>query len=81
MATAVPPLEAVYHSGVPVPEDAPNVNVPASQRDAGVVPVIVGLLVTVTEVFAVLVQPLLPVTVIVYDPDIADVALADTVGL
>lgn len=43
----VPPVAAAYQLIVPADAVAPSVNVPASQRDAGVVPVIVGSVLTV----------------------------------
>ena len=54
-----PPVEAAYQFNVPALAVAPNVTIPASQRAAGVVPDIIGVVFTVasTEVLEVLVQP------------------------
>lgn len=43
----LPPVEAAYQLIVPADAVAPNVTVPASHRDAGVEPVIVGSVFTV----------------------------------
>ena len=53
-----PPLDAAYQLIVPALAVAPKATVPASQRPAGVVPVIVGVAVTVaaTEVLDEVVQ-------------------------
>ena len=55
-----PPVDAAYQFNVPALAVAPNVTVPASQREAGVVPDTVGIVLTVasTEVLEVLVQAL-----------------------
>ena len=54
-----PPLDAAYQLIVPALAVAPKATVPASQRPAGVVPVIVGVAVTVaaTEVLDAVVHP------------------------
>jgi len=44
----VPPVEPEYQFIVPALADAPRVTVPVPHLDAGVVPVIVGTVVTVT---------------------------------
>ena len=56
----LPPVETAYQFKVPALAVAPNVTVPASQREVGVVPDIVGVVLTVasTEVLEVLVQAL-----------------------
>jgi hypothetical protein len=77
----LPPEAAANQLIVPAEAAAPRVTVPVPQRAAGVVPVIDGVVLTVTVVEAVPVQPLDEVTVIVYAPDIPVVAFADTVGL
>ena len=46
----VPPLDAAYQVNVPALAVAPNVTVPASQREAGVVFVIVGFAFTVNVI-------------------------------
>ena len=43
----VPPVEAAYQLMVPALAVAPKLTVPASQREAGVVPEMVGVAVTV----------------------------------
>ena len=55
-----PPVDAAYQFNVPALVVAPNVTVPASQRAAGVVPEIIGVVLTVasTDVLEVLVQAL-----------------------
>ena len=55
----LPPVETAYQFNVPALAVAPNVTVPASQREAGVVPDIVGVVLTVasTDVLEALVQP------------------------
>ena len=55
----VPPVEAAYQFTVPADGVAPKVTVPVPQREAGVVPVMVGVVVTVaaTAVLAAVVQP------------------------
>ena len=55
-----PPVEAAYQFIVPAVAVAPRVTVPASQRAAGVVPVILGVVFTVasTEVLEPVVHPL-----------------------
>ena len=55
----MPPVEAAYQLMVPVDAVAPKVTVPVPQREAGVVPVIVGisLTVAVTAVLVAVVQP------------------------
>lgn len=60
-AVAPPPVNATYQLIVPELAVAPNVTVPASHLAAGVVPVIVGVGVTVaiTAVLLDVVQPLL----------------------
>ncbi len=57
----VPPLDAAYQFMVPALATAPSVTVPGPHLDPGVVPVIVGmvLMVAVTAVLVVVVQPLL----------------------
>ena len=45
-----PPEEAAYQLMVPALDVAPSATVPASQRPAGVVPVIVGVAVTVAAI-------------------------------
>jgi hypothetical protein len=45
-----PPEEAAYQFNVPALPVAPNVTAPASQREAGVVPVIVGVVFTVATI-------------------------------
>jgi hypothetical protein len=77
----LPPEAAANQLIVPAEAAAPRVTVPVPQRAAGVVPVIDGVVFTVTVVEAVPVQLLASVTVIVYVPDIAVVALAETIGL
>jgi hypothetical protein len=77
----LPPEAAANQLIVPPEAAAPRVTVPVPQRAAGVVPVIDGVVLTVTVVEAVPVQLLASVTVIVYVPDIAVVALAETIGL
>ena len=59
VAVAAPPVEAVYQFTVPALAVAANPTVPASQRAAGVVPVIVGVVFTlaVTAVRVPVVQP------------------------
>ena len=54
----LPPVETAYQFNVPALAVAPNTTVPASQRAAGVVPDIVGVVLTVasTEVLEALVQ-------------------------
>ena len=54
----VPPVEAAYQFNVPALAVALNVKVPASQREAGVVPDTVGVVFTVanTDVLKALVQ-------------------------
>ena len=56
----LPPVETAYQFNVPALAVAPNTTVPASQREAGVVPDIVGVVLTVasTDVLEVLVQAL-----------------------
>ena len=56
----LPPVETAYQFNVPALAVAPNTTVPASQRAAGVVPDIVGVVLTVasTDVLEVLVQAL-----------------------
>ena len=56
-----PPVDAAYQFIVPADAVAPNVTVPVPQREAGVVPVMVGigLTVAVTQVLEVVVHPLL----------------------
>jgi len=46
VAKLTPPVEAAYQLIVPELAVAPNVSVPASQREAGVVPAIVGEVIT-----------------------------------
>ena len=55
-----PPLDAAYQLIVPADAVAPKATVPVPQREPSVVPVIVGVTVTVavTEVLAAVVQPL-----------------------
>ena len=55
----LPPVEAAYQFNVPALAIAPNVTVPASQRAVGVVPDIVGVVLTVasTDVLEALIQP------------------------
>ena len=55
-----PPVDAAYQFNVPALAVAPNVTVPASQRAAGVVPIIVGVVSTVanTDVLNAVVQRL-----------------------
>ena len=55
-----PPLDAAYQLIVPADDVAPKATVPELQTDPGVVPVIVGMGVTVavTEVLDPVVQPL-----------------------
>lgn len=55
-----PPVEVAYQFNVPALAVAPNVTAPASQRAAGVVPVIVGVVFTVatTGVLVGVTQPL-----------------------
>ena len=55
-----PPVEAAYQFIVPAEAVAPRVTVPASHLEPGVVPVIVGVLLTVaiTAVLVPVVQPL-----------------------
>lgn len=54
-----PPVDAEYQLIVPADAVAPRVKVPVPHRDAGVVPVIVGiaLIVAVTEVLVAETQP------------------------
>ena len=54
-----PPVDAAYQFNVPALVVAPNSTVPASQRAAGVVPDITGVVFTVasTDVLEALVQP------------------------
>ena len=56
----IPPLDAAYQLIVPADADAVRVTVPVPQRESPVVPVIVGVAVTVavTEVLDAVVQPL-----------------------
>ena len=56
----VPPVEAAYQFSVPADAVAPSVTVPVPQREAGVVPEMVGAVVTVaaTAVLEAVVQPL-----------------------
>jgi hypothetical protein len=56
----VPPVEAAYQLIVPAEAVAPKVTVPASQREAGAVDEILGVVLTVasTEVRVPVVQPL-----------------------
>ena len=56
----LPPVEAAYQLMVPAEAVAPRVTVPVPQTEPGVVPVIVGILLTVatTEVLEAVVQPL-----------------------
>ena len=56
---AEPPVEAAYQLNVPALAVAPNVKVPASQREAGEVPDTVGVVLTVasTDVLEAVVQP------------------------
>ena len=76
----MPPTGAAYQFIVPALAVAPSVTVPEPHRLAGVVPVIVGIVLTVALVVIVLEQvPLF--TVKEYTPAIATVAFADTVGL
>ena len=53
-----PPVDAAYQLNLPALAVAPNVKVPASQREAGVVPDTVGVVLTVasTDVLEALVQ-------------------------
>ena len=51
-----PPVDAAYQLIVPADAVAPNVTVPASQRDPGVVPVM-AVTVAVTAVLEAVVQP------------------------
>ena len=44
-----PPVRAAYQLIVPAEAVAPRVTVPASQRDVGVVPVMVGIVLTVAN--------------------------------
>ena len=55
-----PPVEAAYQFNIPALAAAPNVTVPASQRAAGVLPVTVGVVLTVavTAVLDAVVHPL-----------------------
>ena len=55
----LPPVDAAYQLIVP-PLAAPSVNVPASQRAAGVVPVMVGVIIIVatTAILGELAHPL-----------------------
>jgi len=55
-----PPVDAAYQLIVPADALAPRVTVPVPQRDAGVVPIIVGIVLTVavTEVLEAVVHPL-----------------------
>lgn len=55
-----PPVEAAYQFKIPALAAAPNVTVPASQRAAGVLPVTVGVVLTVavTAVLDAVVHPL-----------------------
>ena len=54
-----PPVETAYQFNVPALAVAPNTTVPASQRAAGVVPDITGVVFTVasTDVLEALIQP------------------------
>ena len=54
-----PPVDAAYQLIVPADAVAPNVTVPVPQREPGVVPVMVGavLTVAVTAVLEAVVQP------------------------
>ena len=56
----VPPVEAAYQLTVPADGVAPRVTVPVPQREPAVVPVMVGVVVTVavTEVLVAVVHPL-----------------------
>jgi hypothetical protein len=56
----VPPVEAAYQLIVPALAVAPNTTVPVPHLEAGVVPVIVGIALTVaiTAVLVAVVQPL-----------------------
>ena len=56
----VPPVEAAYQLMVPAEANAPSVTVPVPQTEPGVVPVIVGIALTVaiTDVLEAVVQPL-----------------------
>jgi len=60
VAVADPPVDATYQFTVPALDVAPNVTVPASQRAAGLVVAIVGVVFTVatTAVLVPVVQPL-----------------------
>ena len=59
----VPPEAAEYQLIVPALAVAPRVTVPAPQREAGVVPVIVGIEFIVTDCWADAVPPQPPVIV------------------
>ena len=62
LASEVPPVGAAYQYIVPTDAVAPSVTVPVPQLDAGVVPVIVGVVVTVKIallLLAVVEQPLI----------------------
>ena len=50
MPSDAPPVAAAYQLMVPADAVAPSVNVPASHRDAGVVPVMVGSVFTVAVI-------------------------------
>ena len=54
----LPPVETAYQFNVPALAVAPNVTIPASQREAGVVPDTVGVVFTVanTDVLEALIQ-------------------------
>ena len=52
VAKLTPPVEAAYQLIVPELAVAPNVSVPASQREAGVVPAIVGEVITLIVLVA-----------------------------
>jgi hypothetical protein len=76
-----PPVRAAYQLIVPAEAVALSVTVPVPQREAGLVAVMDGVVLTITVVEAVPEQPLASVAVKVYVPAIAVVALAETVGL
>jgi hypothetical protein len=63
-----PPDDAAYQLIVPAEADAPRVTVPVPQRDAGVVPVMVGILfsvITALPVIGVVPPVLVPLAVYV----------------
>ena len=59
MPSDEPPVDAAYQLIVPADDVAPKATVPELQTDPGVVPVIVGMSITVavTEVLGEVVQP------------------------